>query len=182
MYFTEARARASISENSAQLSYNTSTGVLTYAQGNSDTVAEGSTNLFFTDARVATKVDSYVNKAFVDALNVVAASTSGNSATATALATQRAFSISGDATASATNFNGTGDVVLNLTIDDNAVALGTKTTGNYVATIAGTTNEIEVSGSGSETAAVTIGLPNDVSVANNLTVAGNLTVNGDSLT
>ena len=95
------------------------------------------------------------------------------------LATQRAFSISGDATASATNFNGTGDVVLTLTIDDNAVALGTKTTGNYVATIAGTANEIEVSGSGSETAAVTIGLPNDVSVANNLTVAGNLTVNGD---
>ena len=178
LYFTEARARASISENSAQLSYNSSTGVLTYAQGNSDTVAEGSTNLFFTDARVATKVDSYVNKAFVDALNVVAASTSGNSATATALATQRAFSISGDATASATNFNGTGDVVLNLTIDDNAVALGTKTTGNYVATIAGTTNEIEVSGSGSETAAVTIGLPNDVSVANNLTVAGNLSING----
>ena len=179
LYFTEARSRASISENSAQLSYDSSTGVLTYAQGNSDTVAEGSTNLFYTDARVATKVDSYVNKAFVDALNVVAASTSGNSATATALATQRAFSISGDATASATNFNGTGDVVLNLTIDDNAVALGTKTTGNYVATIAGTNNQIEVSGSGSETAAVTIGLPNDVSVANNLTVAGNLTVNGD---
>ena len=182
LYFTEARARASISENSAQLSYDSSTGVLTYAQGNSDTVAEGSTNLFFTDARVATKVDSYVNKAFVDALNVVAASTSGNSATATALATQRAFSISGDATASATNFNGTGDVVLNLTIDDNAVALGTKTTGNYVATIAGTTNEIEVSGSGSETAAVTIGLPDNVTIAGNLTVNGTTTtVNSDTL-
>ena len=182
LYFTEARARASISENSAQLSYDSSTGVLTYAQGNSDTVAEGSTNLFFTDARVATKVDSYVNKAFVDALNVVAASTSGNSATATALATQRAFSISGDATASATNFNGTGDVVLNLTIDDNAVALGTKTTGNYVATIAGTTNEIEVSGSGSETAAVTIGLPDNVTIAGNLIVNGTTTtVNSDTL-
>ena len=179
LYFTEARARASISENSAQLSYDSATGVLTYAQGNSDTVAEGSTNLFYTDTRVATKVDSYVNKAFVDALNVVAASTSGNSATATALATARAFSITGDATASATNFNGTGDVVLNLTIDDNAVALGTKTTGNYIATIAGTANEIEVSGSGSETAAVTIGLPSDVSIANDLTVAGDLTVNGD---
>ncbi len=179
LYYTDARARAAISENSAQLSYDSSTGVITYSQGNSDTVAEGSTNLFYTDARVVTKVDSYVNKAFVDALNVVAASTSGNSATATALATARAFSITGDATASAQNFDGTGNVVLTLTIDDDAIALGTKTTGNYVATIAGTTNEIEVSGSGSETAAVTIGLPDDVSIANDLTVAGDLTVNGD---
>ena len=58
------------------------------------------------------------------------------------------------------------------------VNLGTQTTGNYIATIAGTTNEIEVTGSGSETAAVTIGLPDDVSITNNLTVGGNLTVNG----
>ena len=182
LYFTEARARASISENSAQLSYNTSTGVLTYAQGNSDTVAEGSTNLFFTDARVATKVDSYVNKAFVDNLNVVAASTSGNAATATILATQRAFQISGDVTSAAVNFNGSGNVTLATTLADNAVALGTKTTGNYVATIAGTTNEIEVSGSGSETAAVTIGLPDNVTIAGNLTVNGTTTtVNSDTL-
>ena len=178
LYYTDARARAAISENSAQLSYDSSTGVLTYTQGNSDTVSEGSTNLFYTNARVATKIDSYVNKAFVDALNVVAASTSGNAATATALATARTFSITGDATASAQNFDGSGNVVLTLTIDDDAVALGTKTTGNYVATIAGTTNEIEVTGSGSETAAVTIGLPNDVSIANDLSVGGNLNVNG----
>ena len=182
LYYTDARARAAISENSTQLSYNSSTGVLTYTQGNSDTVSEGSTNLFYTDARVATKIDSYVNKAFVDALNVVAASTSGNAATATALATTRTFSITGDATASAQDFDGSGNVVLTLTIDNDAVALGTKTTGNYVATIAGTTNEIEVSGSGSETAAVTIGLPDNVTIANNLTVNGTTTtVNSDTL-
>lgn len=182
LYYTDARARAAISENSAQLSYNSSTGVLTYTQGNSDTVSEGSTNLFYTDARVATKIDSYVNKAFVDALNVVAASTSGNAATATALATTRTFSITGDATASAQDFDGSGNVVLTLTIDNDAVALGTKTTGNYVATIAGTTNEIEVTGSGSETAAVTIGLPDDVTIAGNLTVNGTTTtVNTDTL-
>ena len=58
------------------------------------------------------------------------------------------------------------------------VNLGTQTTGNYIATIAGTANEIEVTGSGSETAAVTIGLPNDVSITNNLTVGGNLNVTG----
>lgn len=79
-------------------------------------------------------------------------------------------------------------------ITRNDVALGTHTSGNYVATISGTTNEITVSGSGSETAAVTIGLPDDVtigdaltvtgdgSVGGNLTVTGNLTVSGTTTT
>jgi len=58
------------------------------------------------------------------------------------------------------------------------VTLGTQTTGNYVATIAGTTNEITVSGSGSENAAITIGLPDDVTIANNLNVGGDLNVTG----
>lgn len=62
----------------------------------------------------------------------------------------------------------------------NSVALGTDTTGNYVAGITGTANQIEVSGSGSEGASVTIGLPNDVTIANNLTVNGALTVSGSA--
>lgn len=48
------------------------------------------------------------------------------------------------------------------TIAADAVALGTDTTGNYIATIAGTSNEIDVSGSGSETAAATISLPSTI--------------------
>ena len=47
-----------------------------------------------------------------------------------------------------------------------------------MATIAGTANEIEVTGSGSETASVTVGLPNDVTVGNNLTVTNDFTVGG----
>ena len=62
------------------------------------------------------------------------------------------------------------------TIQANSVALSTDTTGNYVAGISGTTNEIEVSGSGSEGATVTIGLPD------NVTISGNLTVNGTTTT
>ena len=58
------------------------------------------------------------------------------------------------------------------------VNLATQTTGNYIATITGTANEVEVSGSGSENSAVTIGLPNDVTITNNLTVGGNLNVTG----
>lgn len=65
-------------------------------------------------------------------------------------------------------------------IGNDSVALGTKTTGNYVATVQGTSNEIEVSGSGSETAAVTIGLPDDVSVTAQLNVGENLVVTGNT--
>ena len=88
----------------------------------------------------------------------------------------------GIASFSSDNFSVSSGVV---TIKDNGVALGTETTGNYVATITGTANEVEVSGSGSETAAVTIGLPNDVTIGNDLTVigaasvGGNLTVDGN---
>ena len=69
------------------------------------------------------------------------------------------------------------------TVTDGAVSiknvnLATQTTGNYIATIAGTANEIEVSGSGSENSAVTIGLPDSVTITSDLTVGGNLTVNG----
>jgi hypothetical protein len=65
-----------------------------------------------------------------------------------------------------------------VSIKDNGITLGTETTGNYVATIAGTANEITVSGSGSETASVTVGLPSDVTVGNNLTVTNDFTVGG----
>ena len=85
--------------------------------------------------------------------------TSGNAATATALASGRNFSIAGDITAAAVSFDGTGNVALNATIDDNSVALGTKTTGNYVATVADSgSGNLTVTGSGSETAAVTLDL------------------------
>ncbi len=59
------------------------------------------------------------------------------------------------------------------------VNLGTQTTGNYVAGISGTANEIEVTGSGSEGASVTIGLPSDVTITNNLNVGGDLNVTGN---
>jgi len=63
-------------------------------------------------------------------------------------------------------------------VDANSVTLGTDTVGNYIQTITGTANKITVLGSGSETADVTLSLPDDVQIADSLTVAGNLTVNG----
>lgn len=93
------------------------------------------------------------------------------------LAKDPVITLSGDVAGSATMTN-LGDVTITTTVQPNSVALGTDTTGNYVATIAGTVNEITVTGSGSETAAVTIGLPDDVTVSGNLTVNGNLEVQG----
>jgi hypothetical protein len=58
------------------------------------------------------------------------------------------------------------------------VNLATQTTGNYIATIAGTANEVEVTGSGSENSAVTIGLPDNVNITGDLLVGGNLNVTG----
>ncbi len=58
------------------------------------------------------------------------------------------------------------------------VNLGTQTTGDYVATVTGTANEIEITGSGTEGRAAVIGLPNDVTITNNLSVGGNLNVTG----
>jgi len=58
------------------------------------------------------------------------------------------------------------------------VNLTSQTTGDYVATVTGTANEIEITGSGTEGRAAVIGLPNDVTITNNLTVGGNLNVTG----
>ena len=141
-----------------------------------DDIGEGSSNIYYTDARANSAIDARVTNTFINNLTGVVADT------ATALATGRTIALSGDVTASGVSFDGTGNITLSTTIAANSVALGTDTTGNYVSTISGTTNEIEVSGSGSETATVTIGLPDDVTIAGNLTVNGTTTtVNSDTL-
>ena len=87
------------------------------------------------------------------------------------------ITLSGDVTGSATMTN-LGDVTISTTIQPNSIELGTDTTGDYVATIVGTANEVTVSPNSGESAAVTIGLPDDVTITNNLTVGGNLNVTG----
>jgi hypothetical protein len=69
------------------------------------------------------------------------------------------------------------------TVTDGAVSvknvnLGTQTTGDYVANIVGTDNEITVSPTSGEGTNVTIGLPDNVSITNDLTVGGDLNVAG----
>jgi hypothetical protein len=78
----------------------------------------------------------------------------GNASTATALQTARTISLGGDLSGSAT-FDGSANVTITATIGSNSVALGTDTTGNYVASI---TNGSYITGGngGSEGAALTL--------------------------
>ena len=63
-------------------------------------------------------------------------STTGNAATASALATARTLSFTGDVTGTG-DFDGSGNLATALTIAANSVALGTDTTGNYMAQVSG---------------------------------------------
>jgi hypothetical protein len=58
------------------------------------------------------------------------------------------------------------------------INLDSQTTGDYVATIIGTANEVTVSPNSGHNAAVTIGLPDNVEITGNLQVGGNLNVVG----
>lgn len=131
----------------------------------------------------------------------------GNASTASTLQTARSIGLSGDLSGSV-SFNGSQDVTIAATIEANSVALGTDTTGDYVAgasgsgagisvtgsggegssliiantgvtSLLGTANEVNVSGSAGS---ITIGLPDDVTIAGNLDVTGNLTISGSVTT
>lgn len=78
----------------------------------------------------------------------------GNADTATALETARTISLGGSLSGSV-SFDGTSDVTITADIVADAVALGTDTTGDYVASISGSGDGISVTGSG-EGASVTI--------------------------
>jgi hypothetical protein len=112
----------------------------------------------------------------------ISASLNGNASTASQWATSRTINLTGDVSGSA-SIDGTANVNITTTIAPNSVALGTDTTGNYVATIAGTTNQVNVSGSGSESAAVTLSLPQDIATTSSPTFATvNASLNGNAST
>ena len=131
----------------------------------------------------------------------------GNADTATSLETTRTISLGGSLSGSV-SFDGTSDVTITADIVADSVALGTDTTGDYVAgasasgagisvtgsggegsslviantgvtSLSGTANQIEISASAG---AITIGLPDDVTIDGNLIVGGNLTVSGSVTT
>jgi hypothetical protein len=108
--------------------------------------------------------------------------------TAAAWTTARTVQFAGGDVTGSFSIDGSANISnVQLTIGADSVALGTDTTGNYVATIAGTTNRITVTGSGSENAAVTLNLPQDIHTGASptfagMTLSGDLAVNGSDIT
>ena len=204
LYYTNTRAtsaaRAAISV-SGSLSYNPSTGVISYttpttiaslSNHTTTNLAEG-TNLYFTNARARSAISASGDLSYNSTSGVISytipttiASLSNHTTDVLAEGTTNLYYTTARAN-SAIDARVTKLYVDALNIEAasvaaDSVALGTDTTGNYVATIAGTTNEISVSGSGTENAAVTIGLPSNVTISNNLTVSGDLYVAGSTVT
>ena len=111
----------------------------------------------------------------------ITAALSGNASTATALATTRAIQVSGDVTGTA-NFDGSAAINIVTTIAANSVALGTDTSGDYVASLVAGTGVTLTNNSG-EGATPTIAIGQAVGTGSNVTfndviVSGNLTVSG----
>jgi len=131
----------------------------------------------------------------------------GNASTASTLQTARSIGLGGSLSGSV-SFDGSQNVTITADIVADSVALGADTTGDYVAgasasgagisvtgsggegstltiantgvtSLSGTANEVTVSASAG---AITIGLPDDVTIGGNLGVTGNLTVSGSVTT
>lgn len=198
LYFTNARTRGALSFSAGSGAYNSTTGVITIptntnqltnganfatqsyvdsavaGKDNTDEVTEGTTNLYFTQARARSSISVSGSLAYNSTTGVISytaptavsaftndagyitssASITGNAATATKLATARTISLTGDVTGSV-SFDGSANASITATIAANSVALGTDTTGNYVAGVSAGTG-ISVSGSGAEGATVTV--------------------------
>ena len=78
----------------------------------------------------------------------ISAALSGNASTATAWATGRTITLTGDVTGASAAWTGSGDISFSTTIAANSVALGTDTTGDYIATGAVSGNGLSGSATG----------------------------------
>ena len=95
----------------------------------------------------------------------------GTASSAIQLVTPRNFSITGNfVTAPAISFDGTGNVAFAATITPNSIGLGTYTNGNYVKSISGTNNQINVSASPTPGAQPQISLSDIVNIFGDLYV------------
>ena len=164
LYFTNARSRSAISA-SGDISYNSSTGVISFTQAaqavssvnsktgavvlDTDDIAEGTSNLYMTTERVQDIVGGMVTGNTETGITVTYDDSDGtldfvvgtlNQDTtgnaATATALETARAIALSGDVVGTaNFDGTAGISISTTIQANSVALGTDTTGDYVSTI-----------------------------------------------
>ena len=133
-------------------------GVLSFAAAGATVTSDTATNTNFlvyfasttTGALTAVKQDSGLtynpSTGTLTSATFVGALTGNASGSAATLATPRAIALSGDVVGTA-NFDGSAGISISTTIQADSVALGTDTTGNYVAT--GAVSGVGLSGSSS---------------------------------
>jgi len=128
----------------------------TYVMNTEGTITFGTTDITFAQISSAqvyvggtgvtiTGTDISIGQSVGTGDDVTFNSVTGNASSATALATGRTIGMTGDVVWTSAAFDGTGNVTGTATIQANSVALGTDTTGNYVA--AGATSGTGISGS-----------------------------------
>jgi hypothetical protein len=167
---------------------NANSGIVTTLSGT--TLTYGTAGITTLTTTTLTATSSNIINLDSNNINVIGIITSpsfdgnltGIASSATQLYTPREFSIIGNFVSSAsTVFDGTDDVGIAATITPNSITLGTYTNGNYVKSITGTPEQIDISNSGFPSAEPVIGLPNDVRINNNLYVTNNIGIGTDFL-
>ena len=93
----------------------------------------------------------------------------GNADTASTLQTARAINLAGDLSGSA-SFDGSSDITITATVEPDSIALGTDTTGNYVADIVAGTG-VTVSGTPGENSSASISIGQAVDTSSSVTFA-----------
>lgn len=149
-----------------RLYYNTVSDELrVYANGAWQAVGSGDINsVVGTEDEVTVVVSS--GTATISLPATINANTTGSAAT---LTTTRAIELSGDITGTA-NFDGSAAINISTTIAANSVELGTDTTGDYIASLTGTADQITVTGAGTEGRTPVLSLPSAVTFPGSVTL------------
>jgi len=162
LYHTTTRARSSVSAGTG-ISYNSTTGVISTSAIPNASLSNSSVTIGSTSVSLGGTATTLAGLTSVTSTGFTGALT-GNADTATTAGkwtTARTITLAGDLTGSV-SIDGSANVTLTATVAGDTVALGTDTTGNYVASVSAGTG-ISVTGTG-EGAAVTVSLDTATSV------------------
>lgn len=150
--------------------YNTASDELRFYDGTTWQVVGDKIAIQGTENEVTVSFAAETNTYTISLPETIAASITGNAATATKLATARDIALSGDVTGTA-SFDGSANISISTTIAANSVALGTDTTGDYVESISAGTG-VTVTGGTGEGSTPSVAIGQDVATTASPTFAG----------
>ena len=171
-YYTDARARAALSAGTG-ISYNSTTGAISTSAIPNSSLTNSKVTIGTTDISLGASSTTLAGLTSVTSTSFTGALT-GNADTATSAGkwtTARTITLGGDLSGSV-SIDGSANVTLTATVASNTVALGTDTTGDYVASLVAGTG-ISLSNNSGEGATPTI-TNTGVTALNSLT--GSLTL------